>query len=618
MTRTSIDRRTLLRCSAVTGAALAAGVAMPAIAQTKPIKLGYVEPADRAACGFRRSRQLHHRAASRTRPKAASRSATRRHRSRSWSRTASPTRTAPREVAKDLIVQRQGRPHARSRVDARDDESGLDPMRDRGSAVHLDTSRPGSPGSSAARPIRRRPAGLEAVQLHLSFLLGARGRHRGLHQHVEPASRPTNRSAACFRTTATAMPGATSRSASRRCSRSSATSSPIPGRYQNLTDNFSAQINAFKKCQLRDRHRRGAAARLHDLLEAGAAARLQAEGRIDRQGDPVPGRRSRHWDATATTCHRRSGGRRTIPFKSSLTGHEREAISRPPTRPRPRSNGRSRSASCMRCSRSRSTCSSARRNAATPRRPCKAIADDQPRHGGRHIWHGMARTLPPFAAEERRENAAGRRPMAAQGRQQVRHRDHRQSHRAGSFRPPARWSRLRDSNGNATQRSVRHGRASSRPSTSCRGSNARMPGTRPGMMQPIGLKSISCSSTSKACAKSFRFGGRCADKLDLAVAPGEALGIIGPNGAGKDDAIQSDCRQSRSRSRRNPFQQSRRHRDQSTSTLQSWELDAPIKSRSRSRASRSSKTCWSVPCTGAGLPSARRGAVRGHSGAQRA
>ena len=44
MTRTSIDRRTLLQGSAVTGAALAAGVAMPAIAQAKPIKLGYVSP----------------------------------------------------------------------------------------------------------------------------------------------------------------------------------------------------------------------------------------------------------------------------------------------------------------------------------------------------------------------------------------------------------------------------------------------------------------------------------------------------------------------------------------------------------------------------------------------
>ena len=39
--------------------------------------------------------------------------------------------------------------------------------------------------------------------------------------------RPTNRSAACSPMTATATPGATSRSAFRRCSTSSATSSPI-------------------------------------------------------------------------------------------------------------------------------------------------------------------------------------------------------------------------------------------------------------------------------------------------------------------------------------------------------------------------------------------------------
>ena len=42
--RHSIDRRTLLKYSAATGAALSMGVAMPAIAQTRPIKLGYVSP----------------------------------------------------------------------------------------------------------------------------------------------------------------------------------------------------------------------------------------------------------------------------------------------------------------------------------------------------------------------------------------------------------------------------------------------------------------------------------------------------------------------------------------------------------------------------------------------
>ncbi len=63
-----------------------------------------------------------------------------------------------------------------------------------------------------------------------------------------------------------------------------------PGRYQNLTDNFSAQISAFKSAKVRDRHRRGDPAGLHHLLEAGAAAGLQAEDRLDRQGAAVPGR----------------------------------------------------------------------------------------------------------------------------------------------------------------------------------------------------------------------------------------------------------------------------------------------------------------------------------------
>src|ERR1700751_4223803 len=42
--RHSIDRRTLLKYSAATGAALSVGLKSPAIAQTKPIKLGYVSP----------------------------------------------------------------------------------------------------------------------------------------------------------------------------------------------------------------------------------------------------------------------------------------------------------------------------------------------------------------------------------------------------------------------------------------------------------------------------------------------------------------------------------------------------------------------------------------------
>src|SRR5262249_37444136 len=42
--RNTIDRRTLLKYSAATSAALSVGFKSPAIAQTKPIKLGYVSP----------------------------------------------------------------------------------------------------------------------------------------------------------------------------------------------------------------------------------------------------------------------------------------------------------------------------------------------------------------------------------------------------------------------------------------------------------------------------------------------------------------------------------------------------------------------------------------------
>jgi branched-chain amino acid transport system substrate-binding protein len=44
MVPTGIDRRALLKSSVAAGAALTTGVAMPAIAQTRPIKLGYVSP----------------------------------------------------------------------------------------------------------------------------------------------------------------------------------------------------------------------------------------------------------------------------------------------------------------------------------------------------------------------------------------------------------------------------------------------------------------------------------------------------------------------------------------------------------------------------------------------
>ena len=82
------------------------------------------------------------------------------------------------------------------------------------------------------------------------------------------------------------------------------------------------------------------------------AAGLQAEGRLDRQGAalPVVGRGPRPTSATA--CPPRSGGARAIPFKSSLTGADREGAGRRLHDARRPSNGPSRSASSTPCSRS--------------------------------------------------------------------------------------------------------------------------------------------------------------------------------------------------------------------------------------------------------------------------
>ena len=63
-----------------------------------------------------------------------------------------------------------------------------------------------------------------------------------------------------------------------------------PGRYQNLTDDFTRADHRVQEGGMRHHHRRGDTAGFHHLLEPGAAAGLQAEGGLDRQGDPVPGR----------------------------------------------------------------------------------------------------------------------------------------------------------------------------------------------------------------------------------------------------------------------------------------------------------------------------------------
>ena len=182
-----IDRRTLLKNSAATGAALAVGsVATPALAQNKPIKLGVCQPTDRTAGGIRGSGQFHHQQLQRC------------HQGQHQDRQCygagggcgqgQPVEPQPRRSGGEGPHRPgQDRSHA-GRLDPGDHQPGLDPMRDRGGALHF---QPGAVATLVHRPSSqsgRRAARLERFQLHVSFLLGARGRNRCLHQHVEPAS----------------------------------------------------------------------------------------------------------------------------------------------------------------------------------------------------------------------------------------------------------------------------------------------------------------------------------------------------------------------------------------------------------------------------------------------
>ena len=63
-----------------------------------------------------------------------------------------------------------------------------------------------------------------------------------------------------------------------------------PGRYRESHGRFQRADRGVQESELRDHHRRGAAARFHDLLESGDAAGAEAESGLDRQSDPVPGR----------------------------------------------------------------------------------------------------------------------------------------------------------------------------------------------------------------------------------------------------------------------------------------------------------------------------------------
>ena len=172
----------------------------------------------------------------------------------------------------------------------------------------------------------RRSAGVEAVRLHLSLLLGPRGHHRRLPQHVEPARHqqdgrrplPQRRRRQCLGRSSIGVPPAFEAAGYKPSIPAATRTSPT----------ISRRRSPPSRTPRRDRHRRRAAARLHHLLEPGQPAGLQAEGGSVGKAILFP-TRSRRWARPATTCRRRSGGRRTI------LSSRRSPASRPANSPRP-------------------------------------------------------------------------------------------------------------------------------------------------------------------------------------------------------------------------------------------------------------------------------------------
>ena len=128
------------------------------------------------------------------------------------------------------------------------------------------------------------------------------------------------------------MPGATRRSASRRCSTKLGYKLTDPGRYQNLTDNFTAQITAFKSDDCEIVTGVVLPPDFTTFWNQALPAGFQAEDRLGRQGDAVPGRGRGARARTATISPPEVWWSPSHPFKSSLTGQSARETSPPPTR----------------------------------------------------------------------------------------------------------------------------------------------------------------------------------------------------------------------------------------------------------------------------------------------
>ena len=285
--RYSIDRRTLLKYSAATGAALSVGLKSPAIAQTRAIKLGYVSPLTGPLAAFAEADNFiiaNFKEAAKAGIKIGN--ATVPVEVVVKDSQSNPNRAA--EVAKELIVQDKidlmlvaSTPETTNPVSTQCEIEEV---------PCISTVAPWQPWfiGRQANPGGGPPAwkgfnytyhffwGLEdviAVFTNMWSQVATNKSVGGLFPNDGDGNAWGDK---VGRLPAGAGEGRLQAHRSR----------PLPESHRQ----FLRADRRVQDGQLRDRHRRGAAAGFHDVLETGAAARLQAEGRLDRQGDPVPGR----------------------------------------------------------------------------------------------------------------------------------------------------------------------------------------------------------------------------------------------------------------------------------------------------------------------------------------
>ena len=278
-------RRQLIQAGGALAGASALGFPYLALgaAEDHPHRLRFA--ADRAAGPVRRGGQLH----AEPDPRAAQgRVDHRRHQVRR------------RDPGQGLAVQPESRRRSGGRSDpegqdqpdagrqhARDGQPGQRPMRAERGALRV------QPRALAAVVLRAQGRSRQGLRLDLPLLLGAGGRHRGVHQHVEDAADqqesrrpvPQRRRRQRLGRQGTRLPEAACRRGLHAV-RSGPLSEPHAG--------LLRPDRRLQEGQRRHHHRRGAAAGHEDVLDPGQAAGPQAQDRVGRQGAAVPRRGGSH------------------------------------------------------------------------------------------------------------------------------------------------------------------------------------------------------------------------------------------------------------------------------------------------------------------------------------